>query len=194
MRLVQECTAWAAASLAILTGCTDATPTPADDAAVLRIAQPDAYLKSFVLAYALGSDSVLFAIRALRREKGCRVLSRAVEVASAKRAPGWRRDLLAAYRETVPPRQLAIAAQRKPDDADEFLRPYSDKVWSSMGRRNGGAAQLASREVSQAMTAHVQADRTPPPPSKRELIELRYSAIGSNICPELKPVFFVRAA
>jgi hypothetical protein len=182
-----------AGALGGLAGCGDPPPTaPATDAAVERIARPEAHLRSFLLRHAYGSNAVLLNVHRLGREAGCTAIRDAVEASVAKHLPTWRTRLVASYREQVPPAELAAAARSSPDSADRKLREHSDAIWRSMGRKNrDDPIGTASKEVAAAVAARAERSPARPAPGRREFQELRYETIGGEICPNLQAAFRV---
>ena len=63
---------------------------------------------------------------------GCDVLDGAIDTAVAKNLPQWRSNLIAAYRDSVPPSQLAEAVQESPSRARSMLHDNLPAIGASM--------------------------------------------------------------
>ena len=178
----------AAVAIGVLPGCAEAPlNAPASDAAIERIARPEAHLRSFLFRYAYGNTAVLSDVHRLGRELGCIAVSEAVEQAVARHVARWRRDLVASYREQVPAKQLAEASALEPEAAERKLKPFRDQIWQAMGGRNGEPEATANQQVEEAVAAKATSSSRQPP-TERELRELKYETIGFELCPELQAV------
>jgi hypothetical protein len=124
----------------------------ATDAGVAAIALPEEQLRFMVGQTVMGSQSGPMALYALGLDRGCDVFKEAADQAVASHLPQWRASLIQAYRDSVPPEELAAAVDKSPRAAREHLRSYLPAIGSAMKRASEPTLVEASTEIISTMS------------------------------------------
>ena len=150
-----------ALSLAMLlaSGCSRAEYVKdgvATDEGIAAIALPKEQYREMLKRTFLGTTTGPMTLGVLGLEKGCDVHDEAVEAAVAQNLAQWRANLIAAYRNNVPPDQLAEAVQKSPRRARAMLQPHLSSIGDRMKRSSQSLLQQSGVQVMQAASAEAQ--------------------------------------
>lgn len=125
----------------------------ATDEAIAAIALPEAQYREFLKRAALGTQSGAMYVGLLGLDRGCDSLDAAVEKVAEKNLPRWRANLIAAYRNNVPPAQLAEAVQKSPRPARSMLERHLPAIGSSMQAASEPLLKASAMEVLELLSA-----------------------------------------
>jgi hypothetical protein len=142
------------AVLLVASGCSRADFVKdgvATDEGIAAIALPEAQYRDMLKRSALGTMSGPMFLAKLGVDDGCDLLDDAVDKEVDKNLPTWRANLIAAYRDNVPAKQLAEAVQRSPRRARTMLEPYRPAIGSAMKSSSEPLLKSSSVEVLKAM-------------------------------------------
>jgi hypothetical protein len=139
-----------AAGLLILAACSrpDAVANGiATDAGIAAIALPEEQYREMLKRSTLATQSAAMFLGILGMDKGCDVFDAAVEKTVDENLPQWRSNLVAAYRDNVPPSQLAEAVQESPPRAQSMLQENLPAIGASMQAKSTDLLKSSSVEV-----------------------------------------------
>ena len=125
----------------------------ATDDGIAAISQPEVQYRDFLKRAAVGTQSGAMYLGLLGLDKGCDVLDGAVDKVIEKNLPQWRANLVAAYRDNVPPAQLAEAVQKSPRSARSQLQQHVPVIASSMQAASEPLLKSSAVEVLELLSA-----------------------------------------
>ena len=119
----------------------------ATDDGIAAIASPEGQFRELLKRSVVGTQSGAMFIGMLGLKEGCDVLDDAVDKVVDRNLPQWRANLIAAYRDIVPPDQLADAVQKSPRQARAMLQPHVLAVGGAMKRASDPLLRSSGVEV-----------------------------------------------
>jgi hypothetical protein len=123
----------------------------ATDHGVARIALPEEQLRFMLGQNVLGTMTAPMSLARLGLDRGCDIFEEATERAVASNLPQWRANLIQAYRQNVPPPELAEAVGKSPRAAHEQLGSYLPDIGLDMKQASAPILKKASSEVLSAL-------------------------------------------
>jgi hypothetical protein len=154
----------------------------ATDEGIAAIALPEGQYRDFVKRSALATQSGPMYLGLLGLDKGCDVLDAAADKVVEKNLPQWRANLIAAYRDNVPPAQLAEAVQRSPRPARSMLQQHVPAIGASMQAASEPLLKASAVEVLESLSAEAaKVDRNSIDMEERQRDLARMKASG-KIC------------
>ena len=124
----------------------------ATDEGIAAIALPEEQLRFMLGQTVMGSQSGPMALYVLGLDRGCEVFEKARDQAVERHLPQWRANLVAAYRNNVPPEKLADAVGSSPRGAQRQLASYLPTIGSEMQRASAPLLTTASTLVITQMS------------------------------------------
>ncbi len=125
----------------------------ATDEGIAAIALPEEQYPQFLKRAVLATQSGAMYLGVLGHDEGCEILDAAVDKVVEKNLPRWRANLIAAYRENVPPDQLAEAVQRSPRGARSMLQQHLPTVGTSMKGASEPLLKSSAVEVLESLSS-----------------------------------------
>ena len=123
----------------------------ATDDGVAKIALPEEQLHFMLGQTVMGTMTMAMSLATLGLDRGCDIFEQAADRAVASNLPQWRANLVQAYRQHVPPAELAEAVGKSPRAARDQLTSYLPAIGSDMKRASEPILKKASTEVLSAM-------------------------------------------
>jgi len=143
-------TCLAAAVMLATTSCSGADRIKdgvATDEGIAVIADPEGQYRDLLKRSFLATQSGPVTLGILGLDDGCDVLDSAVDAVQKRNLPQWRANLVAAYRNNVPPDLLAEAVQKSPRRARSILQPHVAAIGNSMKQSSEPLLESSTVEV-----------------------------------------------